>query len=235
MRRLFLLSLMLLVLGVMYGGGGMCWIGAAIGAGLGVLSSLYGGHKAGKAAREGRRILERQGREDDAWFNRRWNQGYLDTAAGQSLATHMRDFYRNSINRADATARVAGASASSAARAKEQANKSVGAFYDKAAASDTARRDAADMAHRRSRKELASQMAGIESTRAGQISAAAGAASNALISAGAYLDSDFKGKSSKAKSSLPSVDSVPTTNAGYEPDVYDYEETPNKWMFGDLA
>lgn len=68
------------------GGLGMGWIATAIGAGLSVLSSLYGGAKARQQAKEADREMAASRAKNDNWFRRRYNENYADTSAGQNPA-----------------------------------------------------------------------------------------------------------------------------------------------------
>lgn len=240
-----LMSWLLLICCVLFGDGvGQCWIATAIGAGLGVLSSLYGGSKAAQEAKKAERELDRAEAEGNAWYSRRYNQGYKDTAAGQSLLTTARDMAQENWKRAEGARRVAGASGASSDRAKEQGVKMVGTAINQMAVNDTARKDAADMAHRADQKAITTQRMGIHNNRAAQITAAASQASNALIGAGAALDSarSLKGVGTRPAAKTPEEalergvkTAVPTTNAGYVSTMYDYEENPNRWMFDDLT
>ena len=61
------------------------WIATAIGAAASLASSLIGGHKAAQAAREAERKQKAREASENAWYLRRYNEDYADTAAGQNL------------------------------------------------------------------------------------------------------------------------------------------------------
>lgn len=167
---------------------GMAWAAAAIGAGMSVLSSLYGGRKASEAAQKAQAYLDKAEAEEKAWYERNYNQRYADTEAGQQLLTKARDLAAQNWRKADGAARVAGGTDAAAARMKEQGNKMIGDTLSTIAANDTARRDRVDQLHRTAQNSIYQQRIGIENQRAQNITDAASAASNALMQAGATYD-----------------------------------------------
>ena len=82
---------------------------------------------------------------------------------------------------------------------KEQGNKVVSDTISQIAATDSARKDSLDKTHRASQDSFSQQRMNIENNRAAQITNAASQASNALISAGAYLDGNIKSKPKEQK------------------------------------
>ena len=68
------------------------WIATAIGAGVGLASSIIGGAKAARAARRAERRQREREAEENAWYTRRYNEDYVDTAAGQNLVRRAKDF-----------------------------------------------------------------------------------------------------------------------------------------------
>ena len=164
------------------------WIATAIGAGLALGSSLWGGSQASKAARKANKIIANEKAEDNAWFRRRYNEHYADTAAGQNLMRQAREYADKTWKRAQGASKVAGATDEAAALAKEGGNKVVADTLSNMAAQDTARKAQVDAQHRAMQHQLTQQQVGIEQQRAAQIANAAQNASNAMISAGAYID-----------------------------------------------
>lgn len=163
-------------------------IATLIGAGLAVGSSLWGGYKASQAAKKANRQIANQRAANQAWFNRRYNEDYADTAAGQRLITQAKDYAKDNWKKAQGASRVGGATDESAAAAKEAGNKMVGNTISGIAAADTARKDRIDAQYRAMDNSLAQQQIAVEQNRAAQISQAASQASNAMMNAGAYID-----------------------------------------------
>lgn len=173
-------------------------IATLIGAGLAVGSSLWGGYKASQAAKKANRQIANQRAANQAWFNRRYNEDYADTAAGQRLITQAKDYAKDNWKKAQGASRVGGATDESAAAAKEAGNKMVGNTISGIAAADTARKDRIDAQYRSLDNSLAQQQIAVEQNRAAQISQAASQASNAMMNAGAYIDGLDASKASDA-------------------------------------
>lgn len=182
-------------------------IATLIGAGLAVGSSLWGGYKASQAAKKANRQIANQRAANQAWFNRRYNEDYADTAAGQRLITQAKDYAKDNWKKAQGASRVGGATDESAAAAKEAGNKMVGNTISGIAAADTARKDRIDAQYRAMDNSLAQQQIAVEQNRAAQISQAASQASNAMMNAGAYIDGMNASKASDAVKTS-SVDAV---------------------------
>jgi hypothetical protein len=164
------------------------WVATAIGAALAVGSSWFGGQKASDAAKKVNKMIESEKANDNAWYRRRYNQRFADTAAGQEYRRQAMEVAGKIWKRADGARRVAGATDESAAIAKEAGNKIVGDTIGGMAARDTQRQDAVDAQHRSIQHQLTQQQIGVEQQRAANITNAAQNASNALISAGAAYD-----------------------------------------------
>lgn len=206
---------------------GMCWIATAVGTGLGVLSSLYGGAQASRAARKAKGELEKDSQDEKAWYERAYNLDYADTSAGQRLISKARDFARTNTKRAEGTSRVAGGTSSSEAKMKEQGNKMIGETLSSLAANDVSRKNSVDAAHQSNRRNFTTQRMNIENNRAQQITNAASQASNALINAGVAFDTmgdtkkaedglkEAMGKSSEAPKAQP-VSTAVTPEVGKE-------------------
>lgn len=188
-------------------------IATLIGAGLAVGSSLWGGYKASQAAKKANRQIANQRAANQAWFNRRYNEDYADTAAGQRLITQAKDYAKDNWKKAQGASRVGGATDESAAAAKEAGNKMVGNTIASIAGADTARKDRIDAQYRSLDNSLTQQQIAVEQNRAAQISQAASQASNAMMNAGAYIDGLDASKTSDSvkTSSLGGVADVPQT------------------------
>lgn len=164
------------------------WIATAIGAGLSLASSLWGGKKASDAARKANRMIAAEKASNDAWFRRRYNEHYADTAAGQNLLRQAREYADKTWKKASGASKVAGATDESAALAKEAGNGVVAQTIGNVAAQDTSRKASVDAQHRSMDHALTQQQVSIEQNKAAQITNAAQNASNAMMNAGATLD-----------------------------------------------
>jgi len=164
------------------------WIATAIGAGASLLSSFIGGSKAAKAEREAMRIQKRREAAENAWYNRRYNEDYVDTAAGQNLVRRAKDFARENWKKAQGAAKVGGQTEAATAMAKEAGNKMVGDTIANIAAQDTARKARVDDIHQQAQDKFAQMDIQREHQRAANITNAAQNASNAIMAVGAAAD-----------------------------------------------
>jgi hypothetical protein len=155
-------------------------VGALAAAGL--ASSLYGGIKSSEAAKEAERRQRQQEAKEEAWYKRRYNENYVDTAAGQNLARRAKEYAKENWKKAAGAQAVAGGTDAATAMAKEAGNKMVGDTIANIAATDTARKDNVDNMHRQAQERYAQMDMAREQQRAQNITQAAQGASNALIS-----------------------------------------------------
>ena len=164
------------------------WIGAALGVAGGIASSLIGGNEAAKAARAAERRQREQEAKEEAWYNRRYNEDYIDTAAGQNLVRRAKDYAKEQWKKAAGAQAVAGGTDAATAMAKDAGNKMVGDTIANIAATDTQRKAQVDNMHRQSQAQFAQMDMAREQQRAQNITNAASAASNAMMSIGSAVD-----------------------------------------------
>jgi hypothetical protein len=184
------------------------WVQVALAA-AGLAASLLGGAKASKAAREAERRQRQQEAQENAWYTRRYNEDYLDTAAGQNLVRRAKEYARENWKKAHGAAKVGGATEAASAMAKEAGNKMVGDTMANIAAQDTARKAQVDNMHRQAEANFAQMDIARENQRAANITQAAQGASNAMLSmAGAIGNTNLKGSSNNSTiaSTPPLVD-----------------------------
>ena len=162
---------------------------ALIGAAAGLVSSFLGGVSASKAAREAEKAQRRSEAREDAWYRRRYNEDYADTASGQNLLRRAKEFANSQWRKAEGAKAVGGGTEAGAAMAKEAGNKMMGDTVANIAATDQQRKAQVDNMHRSAQDRFAQMDMNRELTRAKNITTAAQNASNAMISAGAAIDS----------------------------------------------
>lgn len=174
------------------------WLPVALAA-AGLASSVIGGVKASKAAKEAEKRQREREAEENAWYRRRFNEDYIDTAAGQNLVRMAKDHAKANARRAAGAAAVAGSTDAATQMAKDAGNKMVGDTIANIAATDQARKDNVDNMHRQAQENFAQQDMNRELQRAQNISNASGQAANAMFTAAAALGqsspkgSDLKG------------------------------------------
>lgn len=160
----------------------------SIGAGLGSIgSAIIGGSKASKAAKQANKLLEQQKTDNQAWFDRKYNEDYSQTAEAQNLMNYARKEAEKQFKRADASAAVTGATEESVARAKRGANEMLAQTASNIAALGTARKDAIEQQYLNTKNSLTQQQVGNLQQKAQNIIAAAGQASSAFGSLGSLF------------------------------------------------
>lgn len=168
------------------------WLPVALAA-ASFASSVIGGQQASKAAKEAEKRQRAQEASDNAYFTRRYNEDYADTAAGQNLLRRAKDYARENWRKAAGAQAVAGGTDAAAAMAKEAGNKMVGDTVANIAAQDTARKANVDAQRQASQQRYMQMDINREQARANAITQAAQGASNAMMTAAGALAQDNAG------------------------------------------
>lgn len=163
-------------------------------------STIFGGSASARAARRAERQLAQEKADNAAWYRRRYNEDYIDTAAGQNMMRMAREAARENWQKASGAAAVAGGTDAATAMAKEAGNRMVGNAVANIAANDTARKDSADASYRAENARLTQQQIQNQQQKAAAIAQAAGGASDAFLSGAALAQSGAFGSSSKLAS-----------------------------------
>ena len=168
------------------------WITLAL-AGAGLASSLIGGMQASSAAKRSERRQREQEAKEGAWYARRYNEDYVDTAAGQNLVRRAKEYAKEQWKKAAGAQAVAGGTVAATQMAKDAGNKMVGDTIANIAATDQQRKAQVDAMHRQAEAQFAQQDMARETQRAQSITTAAQNASNAMLSAAGSLGQDSAG------------------------------------------
>ncbi|MCR5270571.1 MAG: hypothetical protein K6D91_06090 [Prevotella sp.] len=161
-------------------------MGTALAVG-GLATSIIGGISASSARKQAQKIAANQHSQEEAWYKRRYNEDYVDSAAGQRLVTMARDAAREHVKRAQGQAAVMGATDAATQIAKDNANKMVGDTIANIAAQDTARKDNIAAQQMESQRAYAAQQMQFENEKAANIANATAQAGNAMASIGVSL------------------------------------------------
>ena len=148
---------------------------------LGVGSSILGGVSSANAARRAEKLRKEQDAKNAAWFNRKYNESYIDTAAGRNAIRQAQDFAKRQTQRAEGAAAVTGGTDAAVAQAKEGANRMVGDTIGNLAAQDTARKESAEATYLRQQEQSTAQQMANQQAKAAGIAQAAQGASNAMM------------------------------------------------------
>lgn len=188
------------------------WVQVA-GLALGAASSILGGVSSANAAKRAEKLRQEQDAKNAAWFNRKYNESYIDTAAGRNAIRQAQDFAKRQTQRAEGAAAVTGGTDAAVAQAKEGANKMIGDTIGNLAAQDTARKENAEAMYQRQQENSTAWQMQNQQMKAGAIAQAAQGASNALIQGASMLGQSTGSGGSKAaapSSSIPESAIAPT-------------------------
>lgn len=156
------------------------WLPIAM-AGASLLSSTIGGIASSNANKEALEEARGQKIKEDLLLQRRRNENYLDTAAGQAMMARAREFNRENLKRAAGARAVGGGTEASEAMTKEAGNKMMGETLSQIAAKDAERKDGVDAEQLASDRAYSQQVQAYQQQRGQAIAQAAQGASNALM------------------------------------------------------
>ena len=186
------------------------WLGLAL-AGASLASSIFGGIKSSKKQKEAERRLENEKLENEAWYNRRYNQSFADTASGQNYIRMAKDAAREAWQREAGAAAVGGGTDADVAAAKEAGVKMIGDTVAQMAATDTARKDNVDATYRAEKSRLNQQQIALDQQHAANNSQAASSASDALLTGALY----FAGTKTPKTNSTGTTTGTSASNPGF--------------------
>ena len=179
------------------------WVSVALGA-LGAGMSILGGVSSANAAKRAEKLRQEQDAKNAAWFNRKYNESYIDTAAGRNAIRQAIDYGKRQTQRAEGAAAVTGGTDAAVAQAKESSNKMIGDTIGNLAAQDTARKEGAEATHLQQQAQSTAQQMQNQQMKANAIAQAASGASNALIQGAAMLgQSTGATKAASPSSNIP--------------------------------
>lgn len=164
-------------------------IGTLIGAGLGLASSIAGGIANRKARKKQEQMLAQQQRENQAWYDRKYNEDPTKRADTVRLLTQMQEQIKNRNRAAKGRQAVMGGTEDSTTAVKEANNKTIADTTSQIVAANEARKDAIEQQYQQNKRSIQGQQMQMEADKAaGTANVAAGVAGTAANIA-ATLDS----------------------------------------------
>lgn len=178
-------------------------LGSLIGAGLGVASSIFGGISARKARRKQERMLAQQEKENQAWYDRKYNEDPTKRADTVRLLTQMQEQIKNRNKAAKGRQAVMGGTEDSTTAVKEANNKTLADTTSQIVAANETRKDDIESQYQARKKAIQNKRMGLEAEKAaGTASVAAGVAGTA-----ANIAATIDGGLGNSKVARPSVSS----------------------------
>lgn len=157
-------------------------IGALIGAGLGLASSIAGGIANRKARRKHAQMLAQQQRENQAWYDRKYNEDPTKRADTVRLLTQMQEQIKNRNRAAKGRQAVIGGTEDSTTAVKEANNKTLADTTSQIVAANEARKDAIEQQYQQNKRSVQGQQMQMEAEKsvdtANVVAGVAGTASN---------------------------------------------------------
>ena len=178
-------------------------LGSLIGAGLGVASSIFGGISARKARRKQERMLAQQEKENQAWYDRKYNEDPTKRADTVRLLTQMQEQIKNRNKAAKGRQAVMGGTEDSTTAVKEANNKTLADTTSQIVAANESRKDDIESQYQARKDAIQNKRMGLEAEKAaGTASVAAGVAGTA-----ANIAATIDGGLGNSKVARPSVSS----------------------------
>jgi hypothetical protein len=157
-------------------------IGALIGAGLGLASSIAGGIANRKARKKQEQMLAQQQRENQAWYDRRYNEDPTQRADTVRLLTQMQEQIKNRNRAAKGRQAVMGGTEDSTTAVKEANNKTLADTTSQIVAANEARKDAIEQQYQQNKRSIQGQQMQMEAEKsadtANVVAGVAGTAAN---------------------------------------------------------
>lgn len=183
-------------------------LGALIGAGLGLASSIAGGVANRKARRKQEQMIAQQQKENQAWYDRKYNEDPTKRADTVRLLTQMQEQIKNRNKAAKGRQAVMGGTEDSTTAVKEANNKTLADTTSQIVAANDARKDNIEQQYRERKNQLNNQQMGIEAEKAADTANAVAGVAGTAANIAASLDSG----AGKSKVARPSVASPTATD-----------------------
>ena len=178
-------------------------LGSLIGAGLGVASSIFGGISARKARRKQERMLAQQEKENQAWYDRKYNEDPTKRADTVRLLTQMQEQIKNRNKAARGRQAVMGGTEDSTTAVKEANNKTLADTTSQIVAANEARKDAIEGQYQARKDAIQNKRMGLEAEKAADTASVAAGVAGTAANIAATID----GGLGKSKVARPSVSS----------------------------
>lgn len=168
-------------------------IGALIGAGLGLASSIAGGIANRKARRKQEQMLAQQQRENQAWYDRRYNEDPTKRADTVRLLTQMQEQIKNRNRAAKGRQAVMGGTEDSTTAVKEANNKTLADTTSQIVAANEARKDAIEQQYQQNKRSIQSQQMQMEADKSADTANAVAGVAGTAANIAATLDAGTGG------------------------------------------
>lgn len=150
--------------------------------------SIFGGIKASREAKKQQKMLDAQKAENQAWYNRRYNEDGTQRADAQRLLTNTQDLLRRQTKAAQGANAVTGASTEAVAAQKVANNQALAEATSTIAAASDARKDNIEQQYQANNNALADKQMQISRQKQNAITQAVQGVAGAADSIGGIND-----------------------------------------------
>lgn len=164
-------------------------LGALIGAGLGLASSIAGGVANRKARRKQEQMIAQQQKENQAWFDRKYNEDPTKRADTVRLLTQMQEQIKNRNKAAKGRQAVMGGTEDSTTAVKEANNKTLADTTSQIVAANDARKDNMENQYRARKSQLQGQQMSLDAEKAADTANAVAGVAGTAANIAAAVDS----------------------------------------------
>lgn len=168
-------------------------LGSLIGAGLGVASSIFGGISARKARRKQERMLAQQEKENQAWYDRKYNEDPTKRADTVRLLTQMQEQIKNRNKAAKGRQAVMGGTEDSTTAVKEANNKTLADTTSQIVAANESRKDAIEGQYQARKDAIQNKRMGLEAEKAADTASVAAGVVGTAANIASTIDSGLSG------------------------------------------
>ena len=158
-------------------------ITAAIGAGVGAASSILGGIGKNRALKRQIRALESQKRQNEDWYNRRYNEDSTQRADAQAMLTRTAEMLRQRNQQSAGAAAVMGGTNESLAADREAAAKTMADAASQIVVAGEQRKDNIENQYRDRDQQLSEQINALKGQKKSGLDIASDALGGAMSGA----------------------------------------------------
>ncbi len=141
-------------------------LGRAIGGALGIGGSIFGGISASKAMKKAKRIVEGQMKDNQNWYDRRYNEDATQRADAQRILTMTNDNIRQRNQAAAGAQAVMGGTEESVATTKAANNQALADATSQIAVNGERRKDQIESQYMQTKQELNDKLNNLEQAKA---------------------------------------------------------------------
>ena len=181
-------------------------IATLIGAGLSLASSIAGGIANRKAQKKQEQMLAQQQKDNQAWYDRKYNEDPTKRADTVRLLTQMQEQIKNRNKAARGRQAVMGGTEDSTTAVKEANNKTLADTTSQIVAANESRKDSIEQQYQQNKRSIQGQQMQMEASKAGNTAnAVAGVAGTAANIASALDSGEGKNGVKRPSVSSPSA------------------------------